>query len=219
MHAREPYDPHGDARRDLPIARPGEWSPMRATPQGDQPPALGASYTSAATGDGPVPARDDLDETPPHDLQLLTWQLAARLTSGMLANPSRGTASVKDAMGLFDQFLHEMHAYMRISSEFDLASADADRRRSHGEYFRQPTDATAEPTGSAPTPTPAPPPHQSTPTPLPHAAAQPKPAPAKPRPAADYTAIPPGARAPYSPGSMAGAPPSQDGDEQARDAA
>jgi hypothetical protein len=102
----------------------------------------------------------------------------------MLANPSRGHASVKDAMALFDQFLNEMHAYARIADASAMSASNEERRRAHGAYFREHGDeAVAEPsrTSSAPS--------------------RPKPTPARPRPAADYRPIPPGARPQYGPGT------------------
>jgi hypothetical protein len=131
----------------------------------------------------------------------MMWDIAARLTQGMLANPGRNQASVKDAMGLFDQFLHEMHSYVRIASEFEVLGSEADRRRSHGEYFRSTTSRPEQGTSSDATAS----------MKTPH---QPKPQPAQPRPSSSYTPIPPGARAPYAPGSMAGSPPPGSSDDE-----
>jgi hypothetical protein len=214
-----PGDPYGAADDDiddlptLPIPRPGEWSPM-AAPREDPriaPPSLGgglgggASFTAAGEG-----AVDDPAATPPPSwpqagrervaTEQFMWELAARLTSGMLANPARSHSSVKDAMGLFDQFLQEMHSYSKIASSFDLLDGEASRRRSHEEYF-QGHRAANLPAGANPAPLP----DQSAPAQQP--AAAPKPEPTQPRPLGDYRPIPPGTRGPYSPGSMAGTPP------------
>jgi hypothetical protein len=217
-----PHDRHDHVDEDvghlppLPLARPPEW-PQAGVAPGPAPggpqhpsPALGASFTSAATNDQPVPVQDDLDETAPHDLQVLTWELAARLTAGMLANSSRSNASVKDAMGLFDQFLHEMHAYVRISAELNVERDAIARRRSHGEYFRGSGDQTGE--ASVPTP---PGTHAPPAAPAPAPAVQP--APFMPRPATDYPSVPPGGR--YTPGSMAGTPPPPDDEQESERAA
>ena len=223
-------DPYGagdgdlDGLPELPIPRPGEWSPAAAAPQGHEPrlasPALGgglgggASFTAAAEGEQvPVAASAHVpdegvpvaaDPASPNaerervESERFTWDLAARLTSGLLANPARGNSSVKDAMGLFDQFLQEMHAYHRIASDFDLIGSDAERRRAHEQYFQQQRASIVVSTpGDVPGASQAPIP----------AGGSPKPEPAQPRPMADYHPIPPGARGPYSPGSMAGMPP------------
>lgn len=211
MHGQDAYGPRDEGPGELPelpIARPGERMPDAAPPRVNapasgneiQPPLLGASFTTAGAGE-PVRPQDADDETPPHDLQLLTWELAARLTSGMLANPGRSHSSVKDAMGLFDQFLHEMNAYVRIAAEYDLDHDNAARRRAHGEYFRGSSEA-ADDSGSGQPGHAAAPGGPDRPRPSP-----PKPAPAQPRPGEEYRAIPPGLRGPYTPGSMAGPPP------------
>lgn len=130
-----------------------------------------------------------------HAVTRLPWELAAQITSGMLANPARAHASVKDAMGLFDQLLREMHAYARIAGDFDLVAAESARRRTHGEYFHGGHDRVGDPAATAAQP----------------ASPTPKPAPTQPRPAGDYRPIPPGARGPYAPGTMSGtAPPAED---------
>jgi hypothetical protein len=211
-HGMSPDDDH-DELPQLPIPRPGEWSPMAAS----QPPVEhrlssprlgnglggGASFTAASEDDPPV-VDDPADvawsnaERERIESERFTWELAARLTSGMLANPARSHSSVKDAMGLFDQFLQEMHAYAKIASEFDLLGSEAARRRSHESYFHQ---------AAAQASTPAPPSGPTGPTaPVPQPAA-PKAEPTQPRPMGDYRPIPPGARGPYAPGSMAGTPP------------
>lgn len=222
-----PADPYGagDGELDdlppLPIPRPGEWSPAAAVPQPTEPrlapPALGgglgggASFTAAGEGEVPAPP-DPVSDTSAGlewshaererlDSERFTWEIAARLTSGLLANPARGNASVKDAMGLFDQLLQEMNAYTKIASEFDLLGNEAERRRQHEEYFQhQRSGTTTQPSSDHPMrgvvsgPNPAP-------------TTSPKPEPTQPRPMGDYRPIPPGSRGPYSPGSMAGTPP------------
>ncbi len=215
MHPADAYgeDDHDDLP-ELPIPRPGEWSPAAAAQQQPQPqpqplqaPRLGggASFTAAGGDEG---GGDDLAPpvapAPPIDREQLeverfTWDLAATLTSGMLANPARNHSSVKDAMGLFDQFLQEMHAYRKIASEFDLLAGDAERRRSHEEYFHR--------NGAAPGAGETPPTVATGPSAVPAKPAPPKPEPAQPRPLGEYRPIPPGMRGPYSPGSMAGTPP------------
>lgn len=234
-----PADPYGAGDDDfdelptLPIPRPGEWSPMASASQPAEPrlapPALGgglgggASFTAAGDTDAAV-APDvtaDADQALAHvereqvDAERFTWELAARLTSGMLANPARGGSSVKDAMGLFDQLLQEMHSYTRIASEFDLLGHEAARRTAHEAYFQQRAASAAQGPehpvpGAAPTAS-ASPTSGHAPAPL---ASSLKPEPTQPRPMGDYRPIPPGARAPYAPGSMAGTPPTdrQNGD-------
>ncbi len=208
-------DPYGAADDDiddlptLPIPRPGEWSPM-AAPREDLrivPPALGgggASFTAAGDGATGTPT-DETSAAPAwtrteherRDSDRFTWELAARLTSGMLANPARSHSSVKDAMGLFDQFLQEMHSYTKIASEFDLMGSEAARRRSHEEYFQ----GQHSPNPSNPA---VPLPDRSAPAPP---NTTPRSEPSQPRPMGDYRPIPPGSRVPYAPGSMAGTPP------------
>jgi hypothetical protein len=222
-------DPHAyddiDDLPELPIPRPGERPAAASVPSPPiQAPSLGggASFTAAGGEDPPPAAQSTPRAAPPTPAsspapapnpelaisaleqrrlatEQLTWEIAARLTSGLLANPSRGHASVKDAMGLFDQFLQEMHAYSRIATEFDMLESDQARRRIHGEYFHGAPGAAAGP--DAPTPSP----EQREPS-----NATPKPAPAKPRPMGDYRPIPPGTRGVYAPGSMAGPPPPAD---------
>ena len=231
MHPADPYGAGDDDLDDLPtlpIPRPGEWSPMAAAPQPTEPrlapPALGgglgggASFTAAGEGEVEAAPAADTHPAPERshtererlDAERFTWDLAARLTSGMLANPARGSATVKDAMGMFDQFLQEMHAYSRIASEFDLLGHEAERRRTHEAYFQQ------QRAGASTQPTPEHPVRGAAPTP---SASAPKPEPTQPRPMGDYRPIPPGTRGPYSPGSMAGTPPPErhpgDGGEQA----
>ena len=219
MHHPDPHNPRDDGDGDLPqlpIPRPGE-SPAASPTPTDQSPAPrlggGASFTSVTPRQrGELPAPPSPDSAT--DEQTLTWQLAAQLTAGMLANPSRGHSSVKDAMGLFDQFLLEVDAYVRIASDIDRSRAEHERRRAHGEYFRQggadaddgsserhdATSPLAAGSRQSPTPVPAPQPAPARPTPE------------RPRPPADYRPIPPGMRGPYAPGSMAGTPPTEDPD-------
>lgn len=210
MSVHDPYPPAGDGADDLPplpIPRPGEWSPLRPTTEEpvSAPRLLGASFTAAstdadapATGQAPAPSSSS---GPSSELDRLPWDLAAQLTAGMLANPGRAHASVKDAIGLFDQLLHELHAYARMAVEHDLHSSEQARRQSHGDYFHRHGERAGD-DHAAPTEPP-----RSAMTPPPHV---PKPAPTQPRPAGGYAPIPPGARQPYSPGSMAGAPPVDD---------
>lgn len=205
MHRPDRYD---DGREldtelpDLPLPRPGEGSSCEhaAGPAPIQPPRLGggASFTAATEGAGPAPAplqppaalnpteRERLDS------ERFTWEIASRLTAGMLANPGRHHTSVKDAMAMFDQFLQEMSSYTRISSEFGgLADGGDQRRRDHSEYFHGARERADQP-AEAPAPI--------GPAPL-------KPQPAQPAPMPGYQPLPPGARGRYVPGSMAGAPP------------
>jgi hypothetical protein len=227
-----PADPYGAGDDDLddlpqlPIPRPGEWSPMAAASQPAEPrlapPALGgglgggASFTASgsdldgAAGSDAHPGLESLHaERERVEAERFTWELAARLTSGMLANPARGGSSVKDAMGLFDQFLQEMNSYTRIASEFDLLGHEAARRQAHEDYFRQRSGSNTQPTQDHPVP-------GATPAPT---AASPKPEPTQPRPMGDYRPIPPGSRGPYTPGGMVGTPPPEhqpgEGGEQA----
>ncbi len=231
MNPADPYGASDDELADLPplpIPRPGEWTPMAAAPTPAEPPRLappalggglggGASFTAAAEGDASTPVEAASDTGAASELsqaeherlasERFTWEIAARLTSGLLANPARGHASVKDAMGLFDQLLQEMSAYAKIASEFDLIGNEAARRRKHEEYFQHQRGATpAQPMIEHPVPGAVPPPTTSVP----------KPEPTQPRPMGDYRPIPPGTRGPYSPGSMAGTPPPEHlpGDEE-----
>ncbi|MCW2924132.1 MAG: hypothetical protein JWM98_1536 [Thermoleophilia bacterium] len=164
---------------ELPIPRPGE-QPVAAAAPIDAPRPLGggASYTAAEAVEpapsvaapvpapvlapAPTPAPTPVSEAAPQPApgqrfdERFTWELAARLTAGMLANPGRVQSSVKDAMGLFDQFLSEMHGYARIAGTFDQLGDDARRRREHGEYFHGPAPhGVYQPgsmAGAAPTP-------------------------------------------------------------------
>lgn len=211
-----PTDPHGASDHEdddlpvLPIPRPEDRSRARERhPTAIAAPQLGggASFTAAQPGnagpvDEPDPGTDQQDHAR-HDTERMIWDLAARLTQGMLANPGRNQASVKDAMGLFDQFLHEMHGYVRIASEFDLLGSESERRRNHSEYFR----------GTAGSPAPDAPSSASSRTPPSHPSPPPKAAPTQPRPSNAYMPIPPGARGPYAPGSMAGTTPLSPDDE------
>ena len=214
-------DAFDDELPELPIPRPTEWTaaPIDA-PTPIATPSLGgggASYTSVepdampvitssaaamapapqAAAPRPTTNADDLASAEHVAAERLAWEMAATLTSGMLANPGRSHASVKDAMGLFDQFLQEMHTYSRIAAGFDLLRSDADRRRAHEEYFH---GSRAESPEQLPV-------MQATITPV--TAAQPsRPEPMKPRPLGTYQAIPPGARGgPYAPGGMTSPPP------------
>lgn len=255
MHRPDRFDDGPDPSElpDLPIPRPGE-GPAEPAQQHQPiaPPRLGggASFTAASEDDPPLPPPEP---TPiPEDVELIevdrarleterfTWEIAARLTAGMLANPDRNHSSVKDAMAMFDQFLHEMHAYAKIASEFDI-TGDGDRerrRRDHSEYFRDLNDRSVATEG-----------RQRRPVPLPDQLTQAKvqlqgkqlqqqgqqqqgqqqgqqpqgqqpqaqpgdarPEPSQPAPAAGYQPLPPGARGLYVPGSMAGAPPDPSGD-------
>ncbi|MCB0878373.1 MAG: hypothetical protein KDC46_05265 [Thermoleophilia bacterium] len=214
MHSVDPYGDHDDEHVDmprLPIARPGEshqTAPPGSVDTGVAPRPLGggASYTSvdpdAPDQSGDVGAAAGGAQV--GDVEAMTWDVAARLTSGMLANPARAHASVKDAMALFDQFLNEMHAYVRIADASGMMSSNAARRKAHGEYFRGAQEAAAEEASSTQV-RPTIGPSQGAGKPVPG-----KPAPAKPRPSGDYRPIPPGLRGPYSPGSMAGSPPPDD---------
>lgn len=215
MHPQEPYGPADDELGDLPplpIPRPGAWvaatPPPPAAAPGPEPiagPNLGgslgggASFT-AASEDGSATHPPEVPTAPvPIDadsraVARLPWELAARITSGMLANPARANASVKDAMGLFDQLLREMHAYARIAGDLDVATAESARRRTHGEYFHGSQERVADAGATADQP----------------AGPARKPTPTQPRPAGDYRPIPPGSRGPYAPGTMAGTPPPAD---------
>lgn len=150
-----PYDQHFDSISDdipeLPIPRPDELSspPVFDTPSETTPlatPSLGTSYTSASDNsyDEQVDKNNEKSETAVRDLNKLTWELASQLTAGMLANPARSANSVKDAMSLFDAFLHEMHAYMRISTDLEL-DVGAQRRSAHAAYFRPESSGSADP--------------------------------------------------------------------------
>ncbi len=225
MHPADPYGARDDDGSDelppLPIPRPGEAPVGRS--QETEPPAPhrlggGASYTAARSRDTgelptPPPARavhptPGQAVSPGLDEPSLTWQLAAQLTAGMLANPAKANASVKDAMGLFDKFLLEVDAYVRIASGIDRGAAEDERRRAHSAYFRSGADTDDGSTdrhdaGHTGAHGPSQQPQQPT---------TPRPAPERPRPPADYRPIPPGMRGPYSPGSMAGSPPPDDPD-------
>lgn len=214
MHRPERFDDGhelGNELPDLPIPRPGEGAAEHAPqPSPIAAPRLagGASFTAAGGAEHAPPIQvDAAPQLPPHappaelgapdreriETERFTWELAARLTAGMLANPARNHASVKDAMAMFDQFLQEMHAYGRISSEFGVLAGDGERRRHHAEYFQgtgaEEATTTAPPAGA-----------------MAAAAAAAKPEPIRPRPMPGYQPLPPGSRS-YVPGSMAGAPP------------
>jgi hypothetical protein len=230
MHRPERFDdgPDPSALPDLPIPRPGEGPAEPAKAHAPiAPPRLGggASFTAAGEDDPPLPPPTPI----PEDVALVevdrarleterfTWEIAAQLTAGMLANPERNHASVKDAMAMFDQFLQEMHAYSRIASEFDITGDRDRRRRDHQEYF-QGTNGAAQadpaPRRIAPLPLPSkqgtqPPQQGPQAAPADHPRTEP---PSQPAPAAGYQALPPGARGRYVPGSMAGAPPNPTGD-------
>jgi hypothetical protein len=235
MHRPDRFDDGPDPSElpDLPIPRPGEGPSERAA----QPPPIaaprlggGASFTSVGEEDPPAttpPAAPSRSTAPDDDTQLIevdrarldterfTWEVAARLTAGMLSNPERNHSSVKDAMAMFDQFLHELHAYSRIASEYDVTGDQDRRRRDHSEYFRDLNERLAAAELR----------RQTTPVPTQeqlHLAqqqaqqqaqqAEARPEPTQPAPAAGYQALPPGARGMYIPGSMAGAPPDPSGD-------
>jgi hypothetical protein len=196
MHPADAYDDRGEFGNDLPelpIPRPGEAADRAPAPTPIAPPSLGggASFTSVDT--------DELEAATAAEAEAadvrFTWELAARLTAGMLSNPVRANSSVKDAMGVFDQFLQEMHAYVRLTADF--GPGPAQRRSADREaYFHAARDA-----GDARTagPAPASAAHvPTTPAPVPAA----RPAPTLPRPASSYQPIPPGTR--YMPGGMAG---------------
>lgn len=186
----------------LPIPRPGEWSGMASSPSASPlggPLGGGASFTASGT-QAAQPDTERVEGAPIEPIASMefTWELAARLTSGMLANPARINTSVKEAMGLFDQFLLELNAYARIAAEFDSTAYEVERRRLHEEYFRRSASPGSSSDGTVrdvPTASPAP------------TSATPKPEPTQPRPMGDYRPIPLGTRRPYTPGSMAGAPP------------
>lgn len=213
---------------DLPIPRPGEGPVERAPASAPQPlaqPRLGggASFTSVGEDDprdaaqlrAPIP-QPKLENGPvepkaiPEDVEYIsvdrarleterfTWELAARLTAGMLANPERNHASVKDAMAMFDQFLQEMHSYSRIASEFDITGDREQRRREHTEYFQGGPGQLPEQGGQPPQQAQG----QGSVQGVPMQAMPP----IQPRPAAGYQPLPPGARNFYVPGTMAGAP-------------
>lgn len=194
-HDQYPTDVAGDLP-PLPIPRPGEWSPARPAPSEVATPRSlggGASLTAASTDQADVVPLPEPEPSTAADMDRLPWQLAAELTAGMLANPARSHASVKDAMGLFDQFLHELHAYARMAAEHDLHAPGSQPKRGHTDYFQR---YGAEEAASAAEPTRAPgttPPHV------------PKPAPTQPRPAGSYLPIPPATR-PYAPSAMAPLP-------------
>lgn len=249
MHRPDRFDDSPDPSElpDLPIPRPGEGPAEPAQTHAPiSPPRLGggASFTAASEDDPPLTppaAQPQLPQQPiPADVEVIevdrarleterfTWEIAARLTAGMLSNPDRNHASVKDAMAMFDQFLQEMHAYSKIASEFDIMGDRDRRRRDHTEYFQGQNahpGADAKPRIVAPVPVPgkqAPPQSQQSPRLGPEPPSQPAQLgpepPAQPAPAAGYQALPPGARA-YVPGSMAGAPPDPTTPEHDEDAA
>ena len=261
MHRHDRFDDGPDPSElpelpDLPIPRPAEGPTEHApTPKPLSQPRLGggASFTSVGEDDPPLPP----PQAPlPSDVEMIevdralleterfTWEIAARLTAGLLANPDRHNSSVKDAMAMFDQFLHEMHAYAKIASEFDITGGgDRERRRrDHSQYFRDLNARTAAAEGRRRTPVPLPdqiqqaqqqqqaqPQQQGQPPmqqPEQIQAVQPQEfqqpgtepirhEPSQPAPAAGYQALPPGARGLYVPGTMAGPPPDPSGDEEA----
>jgi hypothetical protein len=194
---------YGDELPELPIPRPGERTPSAREDAAPAAPGIGGGASLTSVGDegsaeqAATPAGASADAR-------LSWEIASRLVAGMLANPAQAHASVKDAMGLFDKFVNELHAYTRLTTGLDAVQASEQRRREHNAYFYggvERSDAKAPPTAATPQPKPT----------L-------KPQPTQPRPMGDYRAIPPGAR--YVPGSMAGAPPppvdeATDGDERA----
>ncbi len=151
----------------------------------------GGSHTAVEPGER-APAAEPTHDASYDPRGRLAWEVAAQLASGMLANPSRGHASVKDAMALFDQFLNEMHAYATIADSAAMSDAADERRRAHGDYFRGGSGESETPADSA-SPRSA---SQRAPQ-----IAKPTPVPTRPRPSSDYQAIPPNARYPYASGT------------------
>lgn len=200
MHLPDRFDEHrefDDELPELPIPRPGEGRPDQpvaahpvALPSSPAPLGGGASFTAASEGEEALePARgpDELVRSEP--ASRFTWEIAARLTAGMLANPSRNAASVKDAMAMFDQFLHEVHSYERLASSADLSDEDGLRlRRERGAYFQS---AQGRSHGDAA-------PREERPAAPPQA----RPQPTQPAPMAGYQPLPPHMRAPYMPDGL-----------------
>ncbi|MEO6866447.1 MAG: hypothetical protein ABI200_00320 [Gaiellales bacterium] len=186
MFPNDPYDPsseHDDELPELPIPRPGERPPAPASLRKPlAPPKLagGASLTAndGGAGQSAMAAQQALDA------ERFNWELAAQLTSGMLANPAHANASVKDAMSVFDQFRHEMQIYTRIAEEAKLD--DSNHTATRGDYFHD-----SGPAAFKSTPTTA-----ATPLARPSVKHNAQPAeklpPSQPRPSESYRAISPG---------------------------
>lgn len=55
------------------------------------------------------------------------WEVAARLTAGLLANDAKAHFTVKDSLALFDEVLHDLVEYARVRGTFGLpATRQAD---------------------------------------------------------------------------------------------
>lgn len=212
-HAYDDVDDFDDELPELPIPRPGEERATAPSAAPISPPKLGGGASFTAGGDDHAlvidtdPDADDRARREELESTRFTWELAARLTQGMLANPGRQNVTVKDAMGIFDQVLGEMQSYARISGGVQpepRVRPEVTPRAEHGEYFQQAAKAAAPRPARILEPRPDP---TITPaiTTTPDAAMLPKQQPQQPRPPASYQPLPPGSR--YVPGSMAGPPP------------
>ncbi|MCW2962154.1 MAG: hypothetical protein JWM25_269 [Thermoleophilia bacterium] len=179
----------------LPLARPGERRGAQRSddpvsgPTQSPPPLGGPSFTAADPDNDPVSLERGQEHAPgvpvTPDEERFTRELAARLAAGMLANPSKGDSTVKDAVALFDQLLFEMRHYSRVAADLQAggyAGEERRRRDAHVDWFRYDKGQKPEPSApSAATPVEAAP---FTPTPAA------KPSPAQPRPSSDAPAGP-----------------------------
>jgi hypothetical protein len=51
------------------------------------------------------------------------WEVAARITSGLLSNDAKAHYTVKDSLALFDEVLHDLVEYARVRGTFGLPAA------------------------------------------------------------------------------------------------
>lgn len=66
------------------------------------------------------------DEGSIREDQYLVWGIAARLVTGLLANPSKSHFSVKDTISLFDEVLTELTAYAKVRGELAAYARQAE---------------------------------------------------------------------------------------------
>jgi len=149
------------AARPKPIQQPG-FQAVRTTHE-----VASAAPTHRLEAVAPRRATDPDSSPAPAGLRA-TWEIAAQLTAGLLANPARSASSVKDAIALFDEVVNEIDSYSRVSSATGPTEDPRRRREGHEEYF----------CGAGRTE------HQQQSPPPPQ---QPRPEPSKPRPLTEYT--------------------------------
>jgi len=158
-----PFPRPGDARETEPVAAA---APDRVE---EQLRGGAASFTAVdpavpstlPTQNEPLPIAPAAPAPSHSNSEQVIWELAARLTAGMLANPTKGASSVKDAVALFDELLQEMRTYSRMSGDFERLHEHRERlREEHTARFHQPASPQASPEGHSALDAPA------TPTPI-----------------------------------------------------